>query len=231
MAIRSAALVATFCVGLGILAGCGSSSSGSPTAGATTSKVTPGRQTPLMSNPDTGRGRAQGDHATPALGQLSTHGARPATPSGPTKPGASAVVTGSRVVRARPTPATSNDDKSVSAAKPLNPCSLVRLSEARSITAGAVTGLSEAPLGPTCIYRRGGATGITLSIETQSFREVTRHMTGRQPVVVHGHRSFCGRLGTQMLFVPLASNQLLNVTAPCGVAQRFATLALSRLSA
>ena len=224
MPMTPAALLTALFLGLGMLAGCGSSSS-SPNVGSTTSKATPARQTPLLSTADTGRPQAQGKHVGPALGQLQTSGAKS------TKPGGTAVVTGSHVVQARPTPATSNDDKSARSAKPLNPCSLVPLSEAQSITAGAVTALTEAPLGPTCIYHRPGTTGITLAIETQSFSDLTKHMTGRQAVVVRGHRSLCGRLGAQMLFVPLTDHQLLNVTAPCGVAKRFAALALSRLAA
>jgi hypothetical protein len=56
-------------------------------------------------------------------------------------------------------------------------------------------------------------------------------MKQRKAVDVSGHQAYCGKLGTQMLFVPLAGGKVLNVTAPCGVAQRLAALALPRLQA
>ena len=140
--------------------------------------------------------------------------------------------TGAKVVPARQTPGSSNDEESNTGAKPLNPCKLVSLSEAQAISGGAITKLNEAPLGPTCIYSgTGRAAAVTLAVESESFSQVTRPMTARKRVVISGHRSLCGRLGTQMLLVPLGRYQLLNVTAPCGIAQRFAALAVSRLSA
>jgi hypothetical protein len=108
----------------------------------------------------------------------------------------------------------------------------VSLPEAATITGGAITKLIEAPLGPTCIYSgQGSSAGVTLALETESFSQATSHMTARKHVVVSGHRSVCGRLGRQMLFVPLGRYQLLNVAAPCGIAQRFAAVAVGRLSA
>jgi hypothetical protein len=56
-------------------------------------------------------------------------------------------------------------------------------------------------------------------------------MSDRRHVAISGHRSVCGHLGTEILLVHLGKYQLLNVTAPCGIAQRFAVLAVSRLSA
>jgi len=38
-------------------------------------------------------------------------------------------------------------------------------------------------------------------------------------------------LGAQVLLVPLAQEQVLNVRAPCVIAERFAAVALSRLRA
>jgi hypothetical protein len=141
-------------------------------------------------------------------------------------------LTTAKVVKARQTPDNTKDDENTTAAKAPNPCRLVSLSEAQTITGGAITKLTEAPLGPTCIYSgRGGSAGVTLAVETQRFSQVTRHMTAPKHVVIGGRQSVCGRLGTQMLFVPLGQDQLLNVTAPCGIARGFAAIAVSRLSA
>jgi hypothetical protein len=51
------------------------------------------------------------------------------------------------------------------------------------------------------------------------------------PILVGGHHAYCGKLGGQTLIVPLRSGQLLNVTAPCVIAERFAQAALKRLAA
>ncbi len=125
---------------------------------------------------------------------------------------------------------TSKDDQSAYAPKALNPCKLVSLAEAQTITGGQVHSLVEAPLGPTCIYS-GARSEITMSVDPMSVSQASGHMTHRQPVNVGSHRGYCGQLGTQMLFVPLAGGRVLHVTAPCGIAGQFATRALSRISA
>ena len=47
-------------------------------------------------------------------------------------------------------------------------------------------------------------------------------------MTVGAHKAYCGSLGTQMLFVPLAGARVLHVTA--AIARRLAALALSRLA-
>ena len=136
------------------------------------------------------------------------------------------------------TSGTSNDDN-FGGAKPINPCALVSLSEARAITQGAVVGSMEAQLGPTCVYRSAGSSrskshvngDITLAIESLTISQVARHMRQGGSTEVGGHRGYCGRLGTQMLLVPLRAGQVLNVTAPCVIASRFAVVALRRIPA
>ena len=223
MPIRATAVTGICCIAGALLAGCGGSSSAShPSLTASAH----GRETPLMSNPDTGGTKQQSSHPAAALGQL-----RPARAHSTVK-AATSRLTPTKVAKARPTPATSHDDNSATGPQPPNPCRLVSLSEAQTITGGAITKLTEAPLGPTCIYMaRDSSAGVTLAIETENVGQVTRHMTGRKQLVIGGHRSVCGRLGTPVLFVPLGRYQLLNVTAPCGIAKRFATLAMGRLTA
>jgi hypothetical protein len=129
--------------------------------------------------------------------------------------------------KARPQPGTTNDGHGNAGPKLLHPCSLVSISQADAITGGAVIGRVEATLGPTCIYRLGsGQSDVTLAIESMSFSQVARQMKKRSSVVVGGRRGYCGTLGTQMLFLPLPRGRILNVTAPCAQAQRFAAAAL-----
>jgi hypothetical protein len=133
---------------------------------------------------------------------------------------------------ARPQPGTTNEGHGTTGPKLLHPCSLVSISQADAITGGAVIGRVEATLGPTCIYRLGsGQSDVTLAIESMSFSQVARQMKKRSSVVVGGRRGYCGTLGTQMLFLPLPRGRILNVTAPCAQAQRFAAAALIHIAA
>jgi hypothetical protein len=227
--VRAFAGIAGLCVVTALLAGCGGGSSATnasaPQAGAqtttqhtttlqsTTHRTTPlkARQTPAQSSPDVGT----------AHSQTSRTAHRSET---------SKVTRGHGVQKAQVTP-SSKDDSPVVAVR-LNPCTLVSVSEAEAITGGPIAGRIEAPLGPTCIYRRAGSkTNITLAVEATSFASVTHGMTKPTKVLVKGRSAYCGKLGAQMLFVPLPDGTVLNVTAPCAVAQRFAATALSRLVA
>jgi hypothetical protein len=223
-----------------VVTGCGGSSSLSH------SKTQIARATPIQSGADVGFSSAQtgsrsrsgtaagGASTAPASGPRNHSSSGPPRDDGVTK---GSVVLGhgqaSVLVRAHPTPATTKDDKTQTAvANTFNPCKLVSVSEAQSITGGAIAGSTEAPLGPTCIYsHKGAARPITMAIEALNFSQITHQLGKRQSVVVHGRKGYCGRLGTSMLFLPLPSGEVLNITAPCGVAQRFATVALSRLAA
>jgi hypothetical protein len=125
------------------------------------------------------------------------------------------------------------EDESGRSVASFNPCTLVSLSQAQAITRGAIVTRQEAPLGPTCLYRlRRSKSMITVAIESVSLAQVSgRTSTRRAPVEVGGHRGYCARLGAQMLLVPLRGRQLLTVTAPCVLAQRFAAEALKHLAA
>jgi hypothetical protein len=126
--------------------------------------------------------------------------------------------------------ATAEADASARKPPQPHPCNLVRLSEAQTITGGRIADTTEAPLGPTCIFKLSRPKAdITLAVEKMSFSQVTHQMSTRKSVRVRGRWAYCGKLGAQMLFVPLSKGQLLNVTAPCPVAQQFAEHALGRL--
>lgn len=194
--------VALLC-GIGVLAGCGSS----------VSTQAAGQQA----------------QATPGASNADVH-----QQSSKAAPGRDKVRVGKVFEKGRANPGTSKDDHLGGGASPTgpNPCKLVTLSEARAITGGAVTSQLEAPLGPTCIYRGGSAKGeITLTLESLSSSQLSRHMAKPQPVTVGGHHGYCGSLGSQMLFLPVSGSRVLQVNAPCSIAQQFAARALARTSA
>jgi hypothetical protein len=189
-----------------VLAGCGGSSAPKVTAGQNA------QQTPLQSNADVGgaKGQASG-----------SRGARA---------GSYHVEVGRAAQKGRETPSTSKDDLNKASGSAFNPCQLVTLPEAQAITSGGVTARTEAPLGPTCIYK-SAKSEITVAIESLKLSQVSRKLGNPQSLNVGSHRAYCGRLGTQMLYLPLASGKLLHVTAPCAIAQQFAARALTRIAA
>lgn len=227
-----------------LLAGCGGSSSSKPTG-----QSAPGRQARLThasSGADTGTAQVQrtttvrvhtkpGSPAVhpghkPASGTAGSQGKRSAKNNSSSAPTLLAAAPGVHKSHAQPT--VSHHSSSPAAPKGFNPCRLVSVSEARSITRGLVVSSVEAPLGPSCIY--GGHRSrpeITLSIQTLGYSSATRRLANLKPVTVGTRRAACGRLGQPMLYVPLSRGRVLNVTAPCAVARRFATLAVSRLAA
>ena len=208
------------------LVGCGGSSSSDSSTQAAAPAAHP-QKTAVSSNLDTGVAQAQDAGATSESGGSSS-GSRHAAQPSHGKQGD--VTRGHHVQRAAINPAT-NDDHNPAITLP-NPCKLVSLSEAKTLTDGAASGTTEAPLGPTCVYKlQGSRTAITMSLEASSLSQVTKHMAKRHEVTVKGRRGFCGKLGTQMLYVPAPGGQVLHITAPCGLGQQFAALALGRLSA
>jgi hypothetical protein len=111
----------------------------------------------------------------------------------------------------------------------VNPCSLVSRSEAQSIAGGAVTGVSEAPLGPTCVYAVAHQAAITVAIQSATLSSVTAPVQGRRRITVAGRAGYCGSLGHQVLYVRANAHNVLNIGAPCAVAQRIAVKALASL--
>lgn len=227
---RKLACLGALCVGSVALVGCGGSSSPATTTQQATAAHHP-QQTAGASSLDTGASQTHG-------GRQASHGSAGTQTRSDTHATAQAHVTqpdvskGQTVQKAHSTPSQSGDDHNPVSASGPNPCRLVSLSEAKAITGGAIAASREAPLGPTCVYKLADSkSDITLNVEAASVAKATAHMSKRQQVTVHGHRGYCGTLGASMLYVPLAGAQVLHVTAPCSVAQRFAALALGRLAA
>lgn len=217
------------CVGTLGLTGCGGSGATHSTPTAPTQTARP---TDRQSNADIGVARVQiadsggGEHRSRPSHQSSS--AQADTPAGD-QGGKTATA---KIQQARPNHNPELNDSGQLGVKPTNPCKLVSRSEARSITGQALVSSIEAPLGPTCIYRFAGSKSeITLAVESVSFSQATQQLSKRTRVSVGRQQGYCGSLGTRMLFVPLPGAKVLHVTAPCAMAERFATLALSRLAA
>jgi hypothetical protein len=114
-------------------------------------------------------------------------------------------------------------------AKPLNPCKLVTSREVSAITHRHVTRQTEAPLGPTCIYKLGAHDEITLAIDTGTLSERVSHARGPRRVTVSGRRGYCVSMGRPTLYVELPRRRILDIAASCAVATRIAAKALSRI--
>jgi hypothetical protein len=220
--------LAGLCVAIALLAGCGGSSA--PGVNARHTSTQQARPSPAQSNADVGSAHAQ--VSQPNAQVTPTHHGSGSSRRDRVRTSSDRTTGGHAIQRAHLTPDSSKDDSNSVGPVVVNPCTLVSVTVAETITGGPIAGRVEAPLGPTCIYKRGSSkTDITLAVESASFARVTRGMTKPVMVLVNGRKAYCGTLGTQMLFVPLPDGAVLNVTAPCAVARRFAATALSRLRA
>jgi hypothetical protein len=116
------------------------------------------------------------------------------------------------------------------AVRPVKPCTLVTKAEAARIVGRRMRKVWEAPQGPTCLYQpKGTKRYLSLAVESLSFSSVRRHsrVVARRPV--RGRTAYCVRYGTVTTFVPLSHSRVLNITASCGIAARFAARALPRV--
>lgn len=186
-------------------------------------------ETPAASNPDIGGAVSQRNHREAAGGTAATNLGAKVEASAQTQ--RVDPVGKPHVQAARGTPAQSNDDVNTNTSPGFNPCVLVSLAQAKAITGGRVAASVEAPLGPTCIYQGSGRRDITLTVEAVKLSQVAHGAGKRTETQVRGLPAYCLRLGRPMLFVPLTGGRLLNVTAPCGTAERFAAVAVGRLEA
>ena len=237
--MKAAAGLAGVILATSALAGCGGSSPtphshAAVSSGSQTAAVTPA-PTPSSSNADIGGSPAQ----VKAVKKTAHSESRSATASSSSRASGSTashtsgrVTRGHHVQRASSTSA-SDDDSSNVGVRAVNPCHLVTATEARSITAGGITAITEAPLGPTCIYHSAKAKSpsITMTVEVMKLAQVTQKLAGKAQFTIKSHPAYCGKLGSEMLFVPLTNGQVLNIVAPCSVAREFASVALSHLTA
>lgn len=112
-----------------------------------------------------------------------------------------------------------------------NPCVFVSGAEAQAIIGTPIVGQTEAPLGPTCVFKlQGQRQTITIALEAERLSAQTRYMHKRRRLLLGGHRAYCGILGRSMLDVRLGPRRILNVTAPCRVAEALASRALRHIA-
>jgi hypothetical protein len=113
-----------------------------------------------------------------------------------------------------------------------NPCIFLTAAQARAIIGSPIVSEVEAPLGPTCIVTiRGRREPITIAVEAVKIKQLAKEMRQPRPVTVAGHAAYCGTLGQPTLDVSLAGGKVLNITAPCVVAEQIAARALPHIAA
>jgi hypothetical protein len=123
-------------------------------------------------------------------------------------------------------------ESSLAVPKGPNPCVLITGAEAEAILGAPIVATKEAPLGPTCIFKvKGQQQTVTLAVESLSVSTQVRQMQKLRRLTVAGRAAYCGTLGRPMLDIVLSGGKILNVTAPCAVAEALAAKALSRITA
>jgi hypothetical protein len=212
------------------LAACGGSSR--------ESAARPATHTPAQSNPDIGgRAASAGGSASRRTRRIEAVPTQPAPTKDRAKRRAASTAADQASIAPQPQQKARaggqpNDTGSASAAKMLNPCSLVPAAQAEAAVGSPITARIVAPLGPTCIYKvRGSKTDITMAVEVIHFNQIRHQMRRATPLQIGGRAGYCGTLGQTQLLLSLAGGRVLNVTAGCGVAKRLAAVALSHLAA
>jgi hypothetical protein len=167
-----------------------------------------------------------------ALGNGTGVGKSTGATGGSRAPGTDKVTTGHQVIehpRGKNEPRTGEN---TSAPKAPDPCVLVSRAQAQAIIASPISGETEAPLGPTCIFTlKGQKQSITLTVEQMNVSSQVRLMGHLQRSIVGGHVAYCGTLGRPMLYLALGGTKVLNVTAPCAIADALAAKALPHITA
>lgn len=111
-----------------------------------------------------------------------------------------------------------------------SPCSLVTQAQARAILGGPVELPSEAPQGPTCIYRTEKGNGfVTLAVQSTDFAKAKSKLRKATKVDLGSRTGLCGKYGQPTLYAPLSQGRVLTVAAQCDVAKRFAVQAVRSL--
>jgi hypothetical protein len=111
------------------------------------------------------------------------------------------------------------------------PCSLVTRAQARAILGQPVLLPSEAPQGPTCIYRAAKGKGfVSLAVQPASYAKAKRNLDKPTKVDLGSRTGVCGKYGQSMLYAPLSGGRMLTVAAECGVAKQFAARAVRSLN-
>lgn len=137
--------------------------------------------------------------------------------------------TGARVERAfnRPTGTESNE----TGARPVHPCLILRAADVTRVTHVRVLGTTEAPIGPTCIYRLAqDHMMFTFAVENLTLGTTAGPASPHRLTAVGRHRAYCRTTGRPTLLVALPGARVLSVQAPCAKAAGLAAAALRRLA-
>jgi hypothetical protein len=143
-----------------------------------------------------------------------------------------AAAPGSRDATAKPAYEVLVERQSRAPRSRFTPCNLVTRAEAGAILGGPIAEPVEAPQGPTCIYRSDNARAafVTVAVQKLALDRARRQVRDRHEVRVGGRRALCGTHGQPVLYLKMSRGRVLNVTAPCDVATRFARKAAPRLA-
>jgi hypothetical protein len=116
--------------------------------------------------------------------------------------------------------------------KRFSPCNLVSKRKAGAILGYAVVDVTEAPQGPTCLYKGKDASAglVALAVQVQPVAPLKHAMRRARAIDLNGTKGYCGVSGQPMLYAKLSQGRVLTVAAPCAVAQRFASTALAKLA-
>ena len=187
--------------------------------GGSSPRVTPSTSTPVQ----------QATHPAGAEPETTAGSPQPSKGHGKAHSESSSSVKATTSGRSR---ATTKQTVPVPVPKGPNPCILVTRTEAQAAVGSPITKITEAPLGPTCILQvQGQKQTITVAVESSVAASQVHEMRKVQHLAISGHTAYCGVLGRPMLNVPLSNGKLLNVTAPCSIAQALAAKALPRITA
>jgi hypothetical protein len=227
-------LAAPAIVALTLLSACGGSSNGTGSTAADTSPSGAQAALPATAAPTSGDAESA---TTPRQARRSSNAEKKAVAAAPTRPTAKHAGSGPDPVTRSHRPARGIRSKGDSESEvrhtgPLgvDPCSLVKRSEAQSIVGGSMAKPQLGLQGPTCIYQgQRFKQPITVALQQLSLPTVTR--LGRH--VVHtdvaGRKAVCLDYGGLKLLVPVSTGSVLMVGAPCPIAQHLAATALRRL--
>ena len=132
----------------------------------------------------------------------------------------------------KPPSRTSTSTAPLSPPSAQNPCTFVSRSEAEAALQAPIAQEIKAPLGPTCvILAQGQKQSVSVAVQLLDVAARLAHMKKKpRQFTVAGRTTYCGTLGTSMLFVELPGGRALQIAgAPCAQATALATRAIGRI--
>jgi hypothetical protein len=132
--------------------------------------------------------------------------------------------------RVRKNEADSNQSLAGDTSQSLHPCGLVSAADAQGLLGGTIDA-TEAPQGPTCIYRnRSGSDFLTLAVHALNVEQLEPQLKDMDEINVAGQSGYCGKSDPANLFILLKDGRLLSIGGEsCDVERGFAAKALPQL--